>query len=139
MYKETAKLVLYRDFGQDSILSQFSSICRDYDIGSTPQPELIERIYTQIKALLDLSTQYGFNTNLWHNYLTFLLLTNENSFTLVSEKSDVQEGSVNVFAKHDFKIFKALFNYDFHPLEEALGIDCFRLCARVAHLGVACP
>lgn len=127
MYKETAKLVLYRDFRQDSILTQFSSICRDYDTKSASRPELIERIYIQIKALLDLSTQYGFDINLWHNYLTFLILMNENSFTLVSEKSDVQQGSINLFAKHDFKIFKILFDYDFHPLEEALDIDCFHI------------
>ena len=50
-------------------------------------------IYTQIKALLDLATSYGFDENLWHNYLTFLLLMNENSFSLVSEKSTVQDGS----------------------------------------------
>lgn len=71
MYKETAKLVLYRSFGEHSILSELSQIFRDFDSGAASNAELIERIYAQIKALLDLATSYGFDENLWHNYLTF--------------------------------------------------------------------
>ena len=95
MYKETAKLILYRSFGDHSILSELSKIFHDFDAKTAEDAELIERIYTQIKALLDLATSYGFDENLWHNYLTFLLLMNENSFSLVSEKSPVQDGSVH--------------------------------------------
>ena len=50
---------------------------------------------------------------------------NENSFSLVSEKSPVQDGSVHHFAKNDFRVVKRLFDFDFHPIEKALGIDCF--------------
>lgn len=125
MYKETAKLILYRSFGDHSILSELSKIFHDFDAKTAEDAELIERIYTQIKALLDLATSYGFDENLWHNYLTFLLLMNENSFSLVSEKSPVQDGSVHHFAKNDFRVVKRLFDFDFHPIEKALGIDCF--------------
>ena len=125
MYKETAKLILYRSFGDHSILSELSKIFHDFDAKTAEDAKLIERIYTQIKALLDLATSYGFDENLWHNYLTFLLLMNENSFSLVSEKSPVQDGSVHHFAKNDFRVVKRLFDFDFHPIEKALGIDCF--------------
>lgn len=127
MYKESAKLVLYRNFGNDSIFQQLCEICRDFDEGQYKESVLIERIYVQIKALLDLSTSYGFDDNLWHNYLTYLLLMNENSFSLVSEKRGAQLGSVNHFAKNDFKIFKNLFDYDFSKMEETLQIDCFTI------------
>lgn len=127
MYKESAKLVLYRNFGNDSIFQQLCEICRDFDEGQNKESVLIERIYVQIKALLDLSTSYGFDDNLWHNYLTYLLLMNENSFSLVSEKRGAQQGSVNHFAKNDFKIFKNLFDYDFSKMEETLQIDCFTI------------
>lgn len=127
MYKESAKLVLYRNFGKDSIFQQLCEICRDFDEGQYKESVLIERIYVQIKALLDLSTSYGFDDNLWHNYLTYLLLMNENSFSLVSEKRGAQQGSVNHFAKNDFKIFKNLFDYDFSKMEETLQIDCFTI------------
>lgn len=125
MYKQCAKLILFRDLGKDSILYQLSDIFRDFDTEQDSETHLIERIYEQIKALLDLSTSYGFDENLWHNYLTFLLLMNENSFTLVSEKQGAMEGSVNHFALNDCKVFKALFDFDFSRIEEVLGIDCF--------------
>ena len=125
MYQEVAKLVLYRDLGEDSILGKLSRIFEDCDRGESSREELITRIYEQIKALLDLSTLYGFDKNLWHNYLTFLLLTNENSFSMTSEKVGASEGSVNHFAKGDFRIFKNLFDFDFGPIERELGIDCF--------------
>lgn len=125
MYKETAKLLLYSNLGEDSILLRLAQIYRDWEGKTCDKPTLIHRIYVQVKRLLDLSTQYGFDTNLWHNYLTFVLLTNENSFSLTAERIGAGEGSVNHFARNDFKIFQNLFQYDFGPLEADLGIDCF--------------
>lgn len=125
MYKEVAKLILYRDLGEDSILLKLSGIFEDFELNRASNAELTTRIYAQMKALLDLATQYGFDQNLWHNYLTFILLTNENSFSMTSEKVGANNGTVNHFAKGDFAIFKKLFDFDFAPIEEALGIDCF--------------
>lgn len=125
MYKESAKLILYRNLKEGEIFYAFNDIFRDFDAVNYTDCDLIERIYTQIKALLDLSTSYGFNHNLWHNYLTFLLLMNENSFSLVSEKAGAQQGSVNHFAKNDFKVIYNLFHFDFTTIEKALDIDCF--------------
>lgn len=124
MFQDTAKLILYTT-PEDSILSQIAMICRDFYTTKKSESVLIERIYTQIKALLDISTQYGFNTNLWQNYVTFMILTNENAFSLISERQHIQQGSIHTFAKHDFKILKKLFHYDFKPIENALNIDCF--------------
>lgn len=125
MYKEIAKLILYRDLGEDSILLKLSGIFRDYELDLAEKETLTSRIYEQMKALLDLSTQYGFDKNLWHNYLTFILLTNENSFSMTSEKVGANNGTVNHFAKADFAVFKKLFDFDFGPIEKDLGIDCF--------------
>ena len=125
MYRETAKLLLYSNLGEDSILLRLSEIYRDWEARSCDKPQLIHRIYAEIKRLLDLSTQYGFNENLWQNYLTFVLLTNENSFSLTAERVGAGDGSVNHFAKNDFAIFRRLLHFDFAPLEQDLGIDCF--------------
>lgn len=76
---------------------------------------------------MEVATDYGFDKNLWHNYLTFYLITNENPFSLTCEKVGANDGSVNEFAKNDFKVFMNLFNYDFRPIEAALGINCFSL------------
>ena len=72
-----------------------------------------------------MATSYGFNRNLWQDYLAFLLITNENSFTLTCEKVGAGDGSVNAFAKNDFQVFMNLFHYDFSKIEAQLGINCF--------------
>ena len=125
MYRDIAKLVLYRDLGENSILMKLSGIFEDFDLKRCENSELCARIYDQIKRLLDLATSYGFDKNLWHNYLAFILITNENSFSITSEKIGANDGTVNYFAKNDFKIFKKLFDFDFSEIESALGIDCF--------------
>ena len=125
MYRETSKLLLYSNLGEDSILLKLAGIFCDWEHRACDKSELIARIYTQVKRLLDVATLYGFDNNLWHNYLTFLLMTNENSFTLTSERVGASEGSVNHFARADFRIFKRLFDFDFAPIEQDLGIDCF--------------
>ena len=125
MYRETAKLLLYSNLGEDAILTRMAEIFRDWEADAADKPALISRIYAQVKRLLDLATVYGFNRNLWQNYLTFLLMTNENSFTLTAERQGASEGSVNHFAKADFAIFKRLFDFNFGPIEQDLGIDCF--------------
>ncbi len=125
MYREVSKLILYRNLGEDSILWNFSEIFKRFDSCHYRSEELITDIYREVKRLLDLATTYGFDKNLWHNYLTFVLITNENSFSLTSEKVGANDGTVNHFAKNDFQAFMHLFHYDFRPIEETLGIDCF--------------
>ena len=125
MYRITSKLLIYGDMPKDSILMELSDIFKRMDDGSQTKEELITRVFTQIKHLLQVATDYGFDKNLWHNYLTFLLITNENPFTLTCEKVGAGEGSVNYFAKSDFKAFRDLFLFDFTHLEEVLGIDVF--------------
>jgi hypothetical protein len=148
MYKHVSNLIVYRELGDDSILMELARIFEDFDwyranvLGESvafsaskvaeiqdkkhiSKESLTTRVYAQVKRLLDLGTDYGFDDNLWHNYLTFVMITNENSFTLTSEKVGANEGSVNHFAMNDFAIFKELFDYDFSEIEKELDIDCF--------------
>jgi predicted AAA+ superfamily ATPase len=120
-----SKLLLYGDMPQNSILMELSDIFEQLEKESQSKDELITRVYKQIKRILEVATDYGFNKNLWHNYLTFLLITNENPFSITCEKVGASEGSVNSFAKNDFKAFKQLFDFDFTPIENSLQIDCF--------------
>ncbi len=125
MYRYTSKLVVYRSISKDSILYRLSDICRRFDRGDYEKEELTGEILDEINRLLELATQNGFNKNLWHNYLAYLLATTETPFTLVSEKVGASDGSVNLFARNDLEIFRQLFDYDFSPLEKALDLDCF--------------
>ncbi|MCI6731537.1 MAG: ATP-binding protein [Lachnospiraceae bacterium] len=125
MYRIVSKLLIYGDMPKDSILMELSDIYKNMDQKTQSKDELVTRVFTQIKHLLQVATDYGFDKNLWHNYLTFLLITDENPFSLTCEKVGAHQGSVNYFAEGDFRAFKALFDFDFSHLEEELGIDCF--------------
>lgn len=126
MYREVAKLIIYGNH-EDTILMKMSDIFKKFDRDEETPDKLISDIYEQIKRILEVATDYGFDKNLWHNYLTFYFITNENPFSLTCEKVGANDGSVNEFAKNDFKVFMNLFNYDFRPIEAALGINCFSL------------
>ena len=127
MYREVSKLIMYGSMDKDSILMKMSDIFRKFDNNEESQERLIQDIYTEVKRLLVVATDYGFDKNLWHNYLTFILITNENPFSITCEKIGANDGSVNEFAKNDFKVFMNLFNFDFSKIEKALGINCFSL------------
>lgn len=125
MFRETSKLVIYRNLDEDSILFKMADICERFIKGEYQEENLVNDIYQQIHRLLDISTQYGFDCNLWHCYLAYIIATNENPFSITMEKVGAVDGSVNKFAIGDFSIFKRLFDYNFSDMEKALNIDCF--------------
>lgn len=127
MYKETSKLIIFKDLTNSSILYKLSDIFEQFDNGQFNKEELIKSIYFQVNRILRIATDFAFDKNLWHNYLTYYLITNENPFSTTCEKVGANDGSVNEFAKNDFKVFLDLFNYNFAPIETALGINCFSI------------
>ena len=135
MYRLISRLVIYRGMEEDGILLRLSDICQRFYSGDYDKDNLVTEIYEQIHSLLDLATRYGFNKNLWHNYLAFQLAMSENPFTMVSEKVGGNDGTVNAFAKADFQIFKKLFDYDFSPIEKALEINCFSVICNYEAVG----
>ena len=125
MYRDIAKLFMYGDIDEDCILYQMGEIFREFEEGTQSNAVLIRKVYTQIKRLLTVATDFGFDKNLWHNYLAYFLITNENPFSITCEKIGANDGSVNHFARNDFSAIKNLFEYDFSEIEKSLGIDCF--------------
>lgn len=133
MYSLISRLILYRNMDEGSILYSLAETVEEIQkmteetLENFQKEKIISSIYTQINSLLDLATRYGFDQNLWHNYLAYLLAVHENPFSITCEGVGSQEGTVNHFAKEDFKIFKELFHYDFTPIEKILGINCFQI------------
>lgn len=125
MYSYLSRLVIYRNIDKNSILFQLAEIIRDWHNETIEKEETISRIYEQINRLLEVSTKYGFNGNLWQNYLAYLIAMTETPFGLVCEQRGATNGSVNSFAKSDFAIFYQLFHYDFFTLEQELDLHCF--------------
>ncbi len=137
MYRQLARLVLYSSLTKGTILADVASIYRDHAraLAAPPRGErlapdvrsdLLARANACAKRLLDLATTYGFDRDLWGDYLAFCLLTNENSFSLTAERRGATEGgSVNDLACADMEVFLALEHWDFTLLEESLGTKVF--------------
>lgn len=125
MHKLVSKLIVYRNLPEDNLLQPLADVCAQVESGSYNKEAVISKIYDQIHRLLDIATVYGFNKNLWHNYLTYLLVSVETPFAITCEKEGACEGSVNILVLNDFAVFQKLFAYDFAPLERELGINCF--------------
>lgn len=60
MYREIAKLIMYGDMDKDCILYQMGEIFRRFDEKTGSKSALIKDIYTQLKRLLIVATDYGF-------------------------------------------------------------------------------
>lgn len=118
--------ILFGDTEYYGILHEISDIINAAENAGN-KTELAAKLHKQIKNILVLATDYGFDGNLWQNFLTFLIITDENPFTLTSEKTETGEGSVKHFVMHDFAIFRELFRYDFSRVETLLDTDCFSL------------
>ena len=125
MYQEISQLLMYSISDENEILYRLGEIFARLEKGDYDKASLTREVHLQVKRILEVATDYGFDDNLWHNYLTFYLMMNENPFSITSEKVGAGNGSVNELVEKDFRIFKALFDYDFSRIEKALDIDCF--------------
>lgn len=127
MEKIISNLILYGKNDKSSILKDLENVYSDFHKESKDREELKSSLGKIVRNILEISTDYGFNENLWQSYLTFLLITDENPYTLVTERKGFNGGSVEQIVKNDFEIFLKLFTFDFSELENALGTKYFEL------------
>ena len=119
----TNELMLYKNMEYGEILKDITFLIDNYESEFYNKEDLRGLLFDCINELLELSVSHGFEGNLWHTYLTFLLASDENAYSTSCEIVGPVEGSINIAALHDFKIFKELFDYDFQNLGEVLGED----------------
>ena len=117
----TEELLLYRHMEHGDILFEMSSLMQDYKDLTWEMEGLRSTFYECVNGLLEMAASHGFEGNLWHNYLTFLLANDCNAYSTACEIVGATEGSINEAALHDFEIFRELFDYDFSDMERVLG------------------
>ncbi len=118
------ELIIYKNLEQEQILNDMTFLMENYDNEYYNQEDLKSLLFERAGSILELCVDHGFEGNLWHDYLTFLLANDENAYSTSCEIVGETGGSINKVALHDFEIFKELFDYDFSAMEAALGVDC---------------
>ena len=155
------ELIVYRNLEDGGLLHDMAWLMVHYDeysmdMNDEGKPRTKEGMtalfYDCIHRLIELAGRYGFHGNLWHCYLTNLLVNNENSYSCGCEIRGRIEGTINEAALHDIVIFKEFFDYDFTKMGEELKVPEFvlvqnyvsssreskvyntRICARICEL-----
>ncbi len=121
------ELIVYRDFEDDRLLNDMAWLMSHYDDEFYNVEDLRHLLYECLHLLIEQAGSYGFHGNLWHCYLTNLLVNNENSYSCGCEIRGEIEGTINKAALHDIRIFKELFDFDFTPLMDKLDVPDFSL------------
>ena len=123
--------ILYRNFEHGELLDQMVSIIHAYESKELSDAALLEEkrtlYYNCMNQLVEMAGAYGFSDNLWHDYLTFLLVNHENAFSTASEIRGTVDGTINELAKHDFEIFKQLYDFDLEVLDSVFSTGCAAL------------
>lgn len=116
--------ILYRNFDNGEVLDIMTSLMNSYEAGEEGFENRKEEFFHMAGSLVEMAGMYGFSGNLWHTYLTQLLVNHENAFSTASEIRGAVEGSINHLALHDFGIFKELYDFDLAVFDSAFGTDC---------------
>ena len=125
------ELIVYREYeqDQDQVLNDMAFIVEETETMGMPVSDLRGLYFSCIHKRTELAGTYGFEGNLWHSYLTWLLINNENVFSHASEMRGEVDGSINALVEHDYEIFRELYALNFEALEEKLGAHCFFMIA----------
>ena len=121
------ELMLYRHMEQEKILHDIAFLVEKYDSDFYNKEDLRGLLFDCANEILELAVSHGLEGNLWHDYLTFLLASDENAYSTSCEIVGEISGSINQAALHDFAIFKELFDYDFSEMEKELQADCMSM------------
>ena len=123
------ELIVYKDFEKDegSLLYDMSWLMKHYQDDRENREDMAGLLYDCIHRLLEMAGNHGFYGNLWHCYLSNLLVNNENSYSKACEIRGAVEGTINKAVLHDIVILKELFDYDFSDMVRTLGVKDFDL------------
>lgn len=73
-----------------------------------------------VSRLISFAAEFGLSGNLWQQWLTYTLMTQENAFTLTCERQKITAGSTLLgLAEADFESFRDLFAVDFAALDRS--------------------
>ncbi|MDR1800631.1 MAG: ATP-binding protein [Lachnospiraceae bacterium] len=118
---------VYQRQNPSSVLQDIAFLAENYNNSAVPRKELKGRLFGAANQILEEGIKKGFSGNLWHAFLTDLLVNDENAHSLACEIGGDAGVSLQTAALYDCMIMKEFFDYDFHDMETALGTDCMKL------------
>ena len=127
MKELVSKLTMYRNLGKGSPLSKLAKAFRNIDNSECSKNEILNQVNTEAYKIVELANACKFESDIWANYIVYIIASNENPFSLKAERRKFVDDTLKSFAINDFEVFIKLINYDFSIIEEKLGTNCFSL------------
>ena len=127
MLARIQECILYRNFSNGEILNDMTELINLYESDEEALKAKEDQFFKSVNGLVELAGMYGFSGNIWHTYLTFLLVNHENAFSMASEIRGAIKGSINELAKNDFQIFKELYDFDITVFDKVFGRACCKV------------
>ncbi len=126
------ELFIYRCTGESArLLADMVWLMENWEGAEAGTPDGGKALFCScLHRLFELAGAYGFCGNLWHCYLTDLLVNSENSYSTCCERCGEIPGSVNEAVLHDMALFREFYQYDFGPMARGLGVPSFALAER---------
>ena len=115
MFLEGSAPVLYQDIWDDEILTLLRRCFDDPSVCPTA-----------VAALIKHCDIRGFKGDLTADYLTDLLVSSENTYSLACESGEEPGGSIRTLMLHDMGIFFELFKADFETLFASPSMEAYR-------------
>ncbi len=116
------ELIIFRDLLEDRLFSDFVYLMENFGNNNTSVKEKQTRFYDCFNKLTEFAAQTGVSGNLWHNYLVFLLLNSENTYSKAAEGKGSVEGDINRLVLSDLSIIRELYDFDLSELSNALEL-----------------
>ena len=124
MTKSPKNLILYKDFDDGELFYNMTWIMENYKNEFYNKEDIQSLLYECLNQLMELAVSHGFEGNLWHCFLAFILVNNENAYSKACEIRGEVDGSINKVVLHDFDIIKSFFDFDLQQLADCFEVDC---------------
>ena len=79
--KSPKNLILYKDFENGKLFYNMTWIMENYENEYYNKEDVESLLYESLNQLMELAVSHGFEGNLWHSFLAFLLVNNENAYS----------------------------------------------------------
>lgn len=114
----TWELVVYEKVKNDELVGILMEPFNNEDL-----TDIREELHLVTRKLLEFASCYGFSGNIWQDYLTFLLVTDENGYSLSAEKVGEIHGSLNEYALDDLCLIRELYSLDLQGLADVSQVS----------------
>lgn len=111
------QMIIYKKIDEDSLVKQIRFIQAGMP-NISDEGERANKIAEFVSGLINIGEAHGFRGNLWADYLTNLMVNDENAYSTACEIGGSASGTINDFVMMDMKQIYDLFHIDLKSLFE---------------------